>query len=163
MSGELWQGGAGSYEDDSALENDYEAPTNEDDTAWDSVVDYGQQGALGSDVQLATTLYEAGETVPEDSRDDAREAVENDEDSGWWAEAAVDASTYSADGADGAEDAVGDVTDAAGDAVDGVTDPSTYLDPFPDWAPYAAAGVGLLVVLMVLAPYAELGAEVSGS
>lgn len=39
------------------------------------------------------------------------------------------------------------------------TDPGDYL---PWWTKYAVAGGALLVVLVLLAPYAELGAEVAG-
>lgn len=48
-----------------------------------------------------------------------------------------------------------DGAEAAADAAD----PSNWL---PWWAPYAGVGVGLLVLLVLLAPYAELGAEVAG-
>jgi hypothetical protein len=46
--------------------------------------------------------------------------------------------------------------DVGGQAVDNAT------DVVPEWAPYAAAGVGLLLLLAVLRPYASMGAEVTG-
>jgi hypothetical protein len=68
----------------------------------------------------------------------------------------------------------------AEEAIDGTdpTDPNNYEPPeweapnfnldlpeVPGWAPYAAAGVGLLLLLVVLRPYASMGAtaaEVAG-
>jgi hypothetical protein len=46
--------------------------------------------------------------------------------------------------------------DVGGQAVDNAT------DVLPEWAPYAAVGVGLLLLLAVLRPYASVGAEVAG-
>lgn len=54
------------------------------------------------------------------------------------------------------QDLAGDAGDVVVTAVEDATD-----DAVPEWAPYAVAGIGLLVVLSVLAPYAEIGSEVA--
>lgn len=64
-------------------------------------------------------------------------------------------------GTDSIDDAQTVTTDQFADtreSVDGLTDDPLGL--FPWWTPYAAGGVGLLVLLIALRPYASIGAGV---
>jgi hypothetical protein len=89
---------------------------------------------------------------------------------GW--NAAGEASSWATDGevrmggevSEETEETIGGVVDETADAAgDAASNAGDALTPdLPGWAPYAAAGVGVLVLLLVLSPYAKLGAEVAG-
>lgn len=121
---------------------------------WDDTVDsamdgaewvdeQAQSGALGSQAFLISNVHEAGQAVPEESRDEVREAVAEDPETSTTEELIVTSATWGADAGDAAED-----------GAEAVRDPSGTL--FPWWVPYAAGGVGLVLLLVALRPYASL-------
>lgn len=171
--------GGGSYATDEELENDYVAPSEEEeDDVVDFIIDTAEDvplgGNIGTTVDAASTFHSFGESIPDDQQDEIRDKAIDDEDAPWGAGVATSISTFLDDPS----------TDAGGDVVrsitiDGVTDAGDWAadtasdaasdaaDEFlPDlpWK-WVAGGVGLLVVLFVLSPYAELastGVEAAG-
>ncbi|MFT4921057.1 MAG: hypothetical protein ACI8XM_000250 [Haloarculaceae archaeon] len=119
------------------------------DDATGEVRETAATGGFGGPAILGESLYSAGEAIPDDAEDNLRDVVA--EDGTVTQQVAVNSALMTEDGVNYAEQATDDVTDA--------TDPTNWL---PWWTSYAAAGVGLLVLLVVLGPYAELGAEVAG-
>ena len=163
MSGQLDPGGAGSYEDEEALDNDYVAPT---DTG---AVDYAGDVLFVRDAESRdrwdgqewltdqTAFDAAWEGHEDDTRDAPGSALWGTEDS-----FAEDPSQATADtGSDVFAFLTGDfdttTEDGSGDGnnSDGAPWDGLPLKPL-------AAGIGVLLVLGVLAPYAKLGAEVAG-
>lgn len=107
-------------------------------------------GFFGEAGKSAVTIHEAGAIVPEEARDDLRDHSAEMDDSGFSEALAVSGATRFADVTDSGQQIQDDVDYRVQQAT----------QAFPWWTKYAVGGVGLLVLLIALRPYASIGSGV---